>query len=714
MKKLRQLMLTAVIIGSVLTTATAAESFSVLLQKGIFAEETEGNLDAAIKIYQQITAEAATNFSVVAQAQYRLGVCYQKKGNKEQAISTLNDLLKQFPAEAALGQKARELLAGLGQAPSSNITIRQLPLTVDEGIAVSPDGRLVAYKPKENDNVVIYEIPTGKTWTAINGKSPSQVIFSPDGRLIAYKLESGGEPSNSIHVARVDGSEAKQVYESKKGFKNELYDWSPDGGQLIVESWDKGSTSVGTLDIKTGTMKEIKRWVPPPYMRKMFISSNGRYLAYGVGSGTENQRKISVLDLDSATETTLVEREVGDIVGWSPGDAKLLFSSKRAGTPGLWAIPVREGQPSGEPELVKVNLGEYISPLGLTRDGSFFYTETKSSKNIYVATADFQTGEILDQPRRVSDRFPGEQSDPVWSKDGQKLMFAVQSVAFLGGGQKRFVAVSMATGEQKDFPVLETFSTWLQHYAWSHDGAFLLVTAGRKGVGHGIHRYELASGATETLVKTMNSTVPGHWICHPRLSPDGNSFYYTRRDFFKGADERDDYKDSIIRRNLSSGNEEIVYESPEKLQIWWPYELSPDGKRLAIVTSDQFRTNDFVVALKVRGVSGSETKELMRLAPRENLNSLAWTPDGKRLVYTKGTVGRDQGADGRTGVWAIAVDSGQSVELKFSQPDIRDISIHPDGRQIAFRAGLSSESAVWVMEGLMPKPVAPTVRTTNK
>ena len=109
MKKLRQFIWAAVIIGSVLTpSATAAESFSVLLQKGIFAEETEGNLDAAIKIYQQITAEAATDRSVVAQAQYRLGVCYQKKGNKEQAINILNDLLKQFPAEAALGQKARE------------------------------------------------------------------------------------------------------------------------------------------------------------------------------------------------------------------------------------------------------------------------------------------------------------------------------------------------------------------------------------------------------------------------------------------------------------------------------------------------------------------------------------------------------------------------------------------------------------------------------
>jgi Tol biopolymer transport system component len=702
-------MLTAVIIGSVLTpSATAAESFSVLLQKGIFAEETEGNLDAAIKIYEQITAEAAANRAVVAQAQYRLGVCYQKKGNKEQAISILNDLLKQFPAEAALGQKARELLAGLGQTPSSNITIRQFPLTADEVYSVSPDGRLVAYKPKENNDVVIYETATSKTWTAIKGTEKDtlryNVIFSPDGRLIAYRLSD-----NLFYVARIDGSEAKQVYKM-----NELHEemvltgicgWSPDGGQLFLEHWDmeSKSTSVFTVDVKSGTMKEIKRWPPSVGVGDMRLSWNGRYLAYGAGGAIPSQRKISVLDLESGAETTLIEKGVANPVGWSPGDARVLFWSDRTGATGLWAITVREGKPSGDPELVRAHTGD-IDSVWIARDGSLYYTENRASQNVYLATANFQTGEISGQPRRVTDRFLGKQSIPVWSKDGQKLMVAER-------GERRLVAVSLAAGEQKEYPVSDTFVNYLQNYAWSPDGAFLLVQSWRTEVGHGIHRYELASGATETLVKTMNDQVPGYWICHPRLSPDGNSFYYERRDFFKGADERIDSKDRIIRRDLRSGHEEIVYESPEKLQIWWPYELSPDGERLAI---GEFRTNDFVVALKVRGVSGGhETKEVVRLAaPREGVSSLAWTPDGQRLVYTKNRASKDKGADPQMEVWSTAVDSGQSVELKFSQPGIRDISLHPDGRQIAFCAG-SGGRDVWVLEGLMLKPVAPTARTTK-
>lgn len=111
-------------------SANAAESPSVLLQKGIYAEETEGNVDAAIKIYEQIAAEAATNRSIVAQAQYRLAVCYQKKGNKEQAIKLLDELVQQFPAEAGLRSQARKTLAGLGQPTVQEVAVRNIPLSI--------------------------------------------------------------------------------------------------------------------------------------------------------------------------------------------------------------------------------------------------------------------------------------------------------------------------------------------------------------------------------------------------------------------------------------------------------------------------------------------------------------------------------------------------------------------------------------------------------
>ncbi|MBI4625700.1 MAG: PD40 domain-containing protein [Verrucomicrobia bacterium] len=698
MKNLSPLVLAAVIIGSVLTpTASAAESLSVLLQKGIYAEETEGNLDAAIKIYEQIGAEAATNRAVVAQAQYRLAMCYQKKGNKEQAIITLNELLKQFPSDAALGQKARGMLTALGQATSDAVTIRKLPF---QGwvLHVSPDGRFVSHMPNQSYDMAIGDTATGKSWVAVKGESKDEKFpwtsrFSADSRLLAYEL------SGSIWVmANTEGAEAREIHKGDgKAGSIEVLGWSQDNAQLVIGSIGNPisrtkTASLSTLDVKSGSVKEIQRKARPNQLGGVHLSGNGRYLAYWARPEGETQRKIFVTDLQSLGVATVVDREVTDVIGWSPGDAKLVFSSDRTGTMGAWAIAMRDGKPSGEAELVKANIGD-ISPVGITNDGNFYYVEARSTDTVYTATADFQTGEISGQLRRVTERFPGVQTHPVWSKDGQKLMIAIQR------GQKRFVAISLASGGETDFPVQTTFGGYpIQKFAWSQNGDFLLVQSVYAALNKsGIHRYDLSSGKTEPIILTESGK---NWNSQPRLAPDEKSFYYGHREFFE-KDGKTDWKDQIIRRDLRSGEEEIVHAPAEKLQASSAFDLSPDGVRLAVVTSDQFVKDDFVAAIKVVGLNGAEYKEVVRMAPRENVTSLAWTPDGKRIVYTK------------AGIWATDVDSGKTVKLKLSLPGMRNISIHPDGRQIAFQSASSGGRDLWVMEGLLSMLTTQSSRETK-
>ena len=73
--------------------ASAAEA----LEKGIYAEETKGELKAAAELYQQIVDDPDASRSLVAQAQLRLGLCQLKLGNKPQAISALERLTQEFP-----------------------------------------------------------------------------------------------------------------------------------------------------------------------------------------------------------------------------------------------------------------------------------------------------------------------------------------------------------------------------------------------------------------------------------------------------------------------------------------------------------------------------------------------------------------------------------------------------------------------------------------
>ncbi len=94
----------------VLSSSTPAESVSVLLEKGIYTEDTVGDVDAAIKIYEQILTEARANRRYVAQAHLRLGMCYLKKKQDASAEAEFEKLIAEFPEQTQLVAEARKHL----------------------------------------------------------------------------------------------------------------------------------------------------------------------------------------------------------------------------------------------------------------------------------------------------------------------------------------------------------------------------------------------------------------------------------------------------------------------------------------------------------------------------------------------------------------------------------------------------------------------------
>lgn len=98
-----------------------AQSNSALLEKGIYAEETLGNLSEAINVYLQIIGNAEATRPVAAQALYRLGICYQKSGKQADAQATFSKLARLYPEQKAL-------IAGIPAAPiPSEIQLRPAP-----------------------------------------------------------------------------------------------------------------------------------------------------------------------------------------------------------------------------------------------------------------------------------------------------------------------------------------------------------------------------------------------------------------------------------------------------------------------------------------------------------------------------------------------------------------------------------------------------------
>jgi len=112
--------------------AFAAEaSPSELLEKGIYAEETKGDVDAAITFYQQLIAQAKVIESLTAQAQFRLAQCYLKKNKTAEANAAFEKLIHDFPNEKDLVAKARaQLPSDLALDPVCWVDGERLQLTL--------------------------------------------------------------------------------------------------------------------------------------------------------------------------------------------------------------------------------------------------------------------------------------------------------------------------------------------------------------------------------------------------------------------------------------------------------------------------------------------------------------------------------------------------------------------------------------------------------
>src|SRR5881409_191166 len=92
----------------------AADTLSETLQKGLFEEEANHNLDAAIKAYQSVLQQADEQRKLAATALFRLGECYRKLGKTNEASAQYERILRQFSDQTTLTDLSRQNLAGLG------------------------------------------------------------------------------------------------------------------------------------------------------------------------------------------------------------------------------------------------------------------------------------------------------------------------------------------------------------------------------------------------------------------------------------------------------------------------------------------------------------------------------------------------------------------------------------------------------------------------
>jgi len=555
-------------------------------------------------------------------------------------------------------------------------------------ISPSPDLRFVALTDWTNGNVAVRNMETGEI-RRVTGDADSygsgfalHTHISPDGSQIAYGWWHIERARYELRLVDFDGGEPRIL--KSDGF-TVPYAWSPDGRSILAsysDNRDEAPEAV-LVAVRDGSVTSLGSF-GVSFPQVVAFSPDGRFVAYDQpGQEQTEERDVFVLRLDGRERIRVVDETSNDyLLGWAPGGEHILYCSDRTGTPGVWLLPVTEGRPTGEPQLVLPDAwGLYA--IGFVPDGRYLYGVQAGAQQIYVATLSADLKSVAAPPTLATPRRLGQSSYPAWSPDGRYLAYIrTRDVASMSGSL--FIR-SLETGEIRELNLggqIKPVST----PRWAPDGRSLLLMAGDATGVTGIYRVDVQTGATEALVsESLWFTGTGDGF---DSSPDGRFIYYRM-----AVEGEDNYPVRVFRKDLSSGSTTEIYRTSDGLIR--NVAVSPDGASVAVSLQGGADPSEHR-RIWVVPAAGGEARPLIASV---GIFSIAWTPDGEAILYTHSA--SDDMADRRTSLWRVAVDGGEPEAVGLEMDVMQDLRLHPDGLRLAFAAGVISVE-VWVMENFLP------------
>lgn len=327
--------------------------------------------------------------------------------------------------------------AGAGQFRAPRL--EQLPADklgegiLDERMRPSPDGKSLAFVNWANGNLVLCDVASGQsrelttdaTWEVPNQYCDS-MLWSRDGAQIAYSWTKGDSGELRL-VPRTGGKPRTVVTFPGQAFFPQA--WSSDGRfilGMLTESPGARKTRMARVDVPAGRWTVVKELPDSAGWPTLTLAPDGQRVVYDSPKG-----ELRLIHVDGSGDRVVVDNPADDRTPvWTPDGRNVLFLSDRLGRYALWAIPFRDGLPSGEEILVRDGFANANAAdlLGCTDDGTLYWYTATPRGNVFEAAVDFNAG-TLQAPTQVSLRFDGRNRHPVWSADGSKLAYIAR---FLG------------------------------------------------------------------------------------------------------------------------------------------------------------------------------------------------------------------------------------------------------------------------------------------
>ena len=673
-----------------------------LYQEALFYMEGIGDYAAAIEKFGKVAQEYAANRPLAARALLMMGKCHEKLGRQE-AKDTYNRIIENYGDQREVVIEARSRLLALSErlqkTDASDLTVRRI--WEDLGNAwllgsVSPDGRYLSFvemgtralATREQSTKDVRRL-TGKGLWAESSEYAGPNIFSPDGRYIAYGWFKHG--IFDLRIINIETEEVTVLYAGEDGRWVEPYDWSADGQYLLVLLMRGMTLQMGMLSVTDGSLSILKT-LDFPFPGNIVFSPDGKYIAYDNPPFEDpDQRNIYLIDVEHERESVLIEHPSENIViGWSPDGNHLLFVSDRAGTMGIWLLPMENGKSAGEPRMIKSNIGQPVRPLALTENGRFYYGLAPDGRDVYYASLDIENNPVVGIPERISQRFVGLNNTPDWSPDGGKIAYSSSRKLRRFFLRDTIVIYSFETGQEHTLsPEIHRISGRLR---WTPDGKSIIVTGETKPHHSGIYIINATTGAITDAIDRDSVNVE----YQPDLSPDGDYLYYFKNILAKNAAQ-------LISYNMETKEEVVLYSVPGGEYWLGNILISNDGHYLAFT---EIARKDGKLKRTLQVISlhedAGEPRTLFTASEPEYISQIL-SFKGNEILFL---VGGEDTSEEKTIRELLTLDIKSGSVLKIATLDfmgsVNNIRLHPDGKSVVFEMGRHSYE-VWMIENLLPE-----------
>ena len=649
-----------------------------MLNKAIYQEEVNGNLDEAIKLFLEIVDNNSTNRTVTVEAFYHLGLTNEKLGNNK-AKEYYEKIVNSFGDQPEFVRIARERLARLTTTVSPNeIAIRQVWTgpDVDNSGSVSADGEYLTFNDWSSGNLMIRNLKTNEikqltvegTW-----KDPNQYVFysliSPDGKQVAYSLYKYNG-SCDLKLIKLGNQTPVILCSEMEDIIPSL--WFSNGNKIIVQKydiskkiWDLSLINIASGEVKSLIKKELAPGSGPQFLPVLLsLSFDEKYIAFDFPDPAENGKyDIFILSVDSKTELPLVEHPANDrLLGWLPGKSELMFTSDRSGTTDVWVVNTSGNKTFGEPQCILTNIGD-IHPRGFTRNGALYFSMVSFLDESFIVPFDNDSGKISSIARKS---LPGLITDVCWLPDRESLI-CIQNILEPDKSWSNVLnLLNSRTGEAR---TLAGNLNIEGQFRLSPDGRSVLVLArdkrrsGDKDAKKGIYSIDLVSGLP-VEIKVKNDVLMS-WSAE--WDKEGINIYYTINNL-------------ILKHNIDSGEEMIIYTG-KRLNV--PIlTRSYDGNSLLFddLTNIDEEGSGLSNLLKIPETGG---EALIMYTYKSNQNwrfkRFALSPEGKYIYFSA------LDSASKSILYRIPA-AGGTPEIILQVPKdflFAGISIHPEGKQIA-------------------------------